>query len=816
MFSWKLSIKYGVSLLMVFLISIAINLACGPEPDPYDYYVSFFHNDLPKSDDQYQLFYFNGYTFLNGWHSDYDYVDVAEQEVNSREWAKYFHGKTDENSVLKVMYDLSSTADSLYFWYPAKNRSLPDSIRNNSFIKALAADHKAREYFALSKQAEKLTEQTVDEKWHGKEPDLGTIYKAGQQFLELGKKQTTRFLKLRCFYQAQRLFFYSQHNQEALDVYHKYLEPAKTDSHIKSWALSLAAGSEFRLNNNVKAAYLYSKLFVQCPERRVHAYYDFLATKAPVDKVIGLAKSNREKAWIYGIIGFHTPRIGLASLQKVYNVDPHSEAISILLIREINKIEEGYLTQKLNGSKYYGSIGYWDHTKYDSVKASYIKYMPQLKAFCSKLATDGKYPEPAIGYLASAYLSWIGHNPAEGLQTLQSIPENIRPKLNDEKQLINLLLVSQQIKTLDNNTEQQLLPLLTWLDNKVDEENAVKRPQNGWYGVYYKRYYSKSSRDFYEKVLAKMYLKQKDTTMAALCLMHSEKTVVDTSLKETLGANLPSFWQNEIRSKHLNQLLKWRSAKDNPPYLNLLIKCVKKEKRANMIDLLGMIYLREHQYRKAIWALKQVKPIRSVILNYDDTTKVYVHPFADQLHDYPRKYFRNEPWTNLMFAKEMARNERQIKTDPRHAAGCYYTMATGLYNTTYYGSAWYFSAYSSSSLEEGRKPKYYYDYDYMQARTAEKYYLKARSLSKDAEFKAKCTFMAAKYRQKRVSFPLYEDYDDGMAQFKKYEKLRDQSQARTKRNIYFADLKRSYSQTKFLKQATAECSYLRDFLHAKH
>jgi hypothetical protein len=164
----------------------------------------------------------------------------------------------------------------------------------------------------------------------------------------------------------------------------------------------------------------------------------------------------------------------------------------------------------------------------------------------------------------------------------------------------------------------------------------------------------------------------------------------------------------------------------------------------------------------------------------------------------------------------MAKLQRQIKSHKENAAAYYYKMATGLYNTSWYGSAWYYKAYSWANADIDAKAKvFYYNDDYLKEKGAEKYFLKARSLSNDNEFRAKCTFMAAKCKQKQMQFPdEYPAYLTG----KKYDL--DESNSATKKydrslrqNPYFKTLQKDYSKTAFFKLAVSECSYLRDFLH---
>lgn len=731
---------------------------------------------------------------------------------------------------------------------------MPDSLKNNSFVKYLLRSQKKMSYLVLAKKSELLVNPSSDDQWNAMRSDKDKKHEFALKYIQMGLAPNSNFFRLRCFYQAQRLLHYGGYFKEASDVYDKYIITMHSRSHVMGWALSLKAGEEEHLDHKASAAYLFSKLFAGYPERRVQAYYAFLTTKIPVESVINLAKNNNEKATIYAIKGIHNAHIGVAALQQVYKTYPKSEFVSILLIREINKIEEGYLTPKINGDEYYGNIGYYDHTKYDSVKHIFINYIPQLKALCMRLATEGKYPEPALFYLASAYLSWIQKAPNSGLSALAHINnKNLRTKLSDQKQLINLLLLSQKVKQLNRTTEAKLLPSLLWLDKMVKKESFLKFGVNN-YNVYDFKLYSASARDFYAKVLTPIYLKQKDTTMAALCILKSERTIPLISrygYAPRLAFDLPNFWRNQVHSFQLEKILKWNSSAQKTAYLDLLMKTINQpttviisgdkpfkgggyeymETRHSLktiipalYDLLGTTYLREHKYVAAIKAFhhlnaKELENSTSLQIDYEPFKiyNSYPIPFIDQLRDYPKVYSnkKRKGYSKLAFAEAMAALQHKIKTSSKQqVATYYYQMALGLYNTSYYGSAWIYAAYQQADSDKYRTKGPYYDRDYLKNHTAEAYFLKARALSNDNELKAKCTFMAAKCAQSQINVPNeYEDYLIGRRfDLNKSTKKTLAYDKALRNSSYFYELKEHYQKTKFYRIAIRECSYFRDFI----
>ena len=81
-----------ISFTLVYLGEIAVNIACGPEPDPFDYYVSYFHNNVPG--DEFVAFSFTDMTFMY-----YESEPESEPDINAREWAVYLGNGVQQNEV---------------------------------------------------------------------------------------------------------------------------------------------------------------------------------------------------------------------------------------------------------------------------------------------------------------------------------------------------------------------------------------------------------------------------------------------------------------------------------------------------------------------------------------------------------------------------------------------------------------------------------------------------------------------------------------------------------------------------------------------
>lgn len=565
---------------------------------------------------------------------------------------------------------------------------------------------------------------------------------------------------------------------------------------------------------------MFSKVFTKYPERCIQAFYEFNDIKEPQASILKFAKTPDEKAFVYTIRGFHKPRVDLTALEQVYKVQPRSPLIKLLLVREINKIEESYLSKKLDRTAHHNPYGYLQpYVGEDSTIKKQRAYIPKLITFCRKLATDGKYAEPAIGNLAIAYLNWIQGNTQQGLDELAEInDQKLNIKLNDQRQMISLLLQAQKINHLDTIAEQELLPGLTWLDQKAKWEakhTKTVKPDDYWWDPETRKPYSMSARDFYTLVLAPAYLKQKDTAMASFCMLRGQQIIPpdrDWSTKAP-GFNLPDFLQRKLHAYDLLKLISIYKSQVKTPYISMLTSEITPRLSYDLYDVLGTAYLREYKYALAVKAFNHIPASIAKHTPYTMDKPEYADdPFAD--NNIPKTQKAHPlTYTKLMFARKMANMQRMTKNDPKNAAAYYYKMATGLYNTSHYGAEWYLTAYSLGSARHvENKPDLYFHSDFLQTNTAERYFIKARESSKNDEFKARCTFMAAECKRSQIENRGYKyDYSDP----KQYDIAYARFKYNLSHNPYFTELKKRYSNTAYYKQAVNECVYLQDFLSAQ-
>ena len=811
----KLSLIFSV-FLITFFGEIAVNLACGGEIDPYDYYISYFHNNIEG--DEYAPFAYNEMVYLNS--ED----DVAsEPDINSREWAKYLNIKKED--VQKVMYKTDSATSAKLANFDGNLSQLPDSLQKNSFIQALSKRKEPLKYYLFAKSCEPLANVTFD-LWDAKPRDTTAMASKAKEGLKLTESEKDDFLKLRYAYQSARMFHFGGYHAESKSVYEKYIKTSKLNSAVKGWGMALYAGSTRRLGNPDESAFLFSKVFASSPERRVQAYKNYYYNSAPVNGALKYAKTDNEKANIWAINGFGNAENSTESLNKVYQYEPKSQLNGTLLVREVNKLEQALIetsdVAKI-GYNYYFSEGAGAKYK-DSIKKVNLKELNEIRNFAVKLATEKKYPQPELGTLTAAYLSWMENKDFMASNYLAILkPDKLPERLRDQYRITDLLIKAKNIKKGNPFNENELLPTLKWLDEKRFAEDRTKPNEQQYYYDYdgANKRFSRTTRNFYQQILAPAYLNMGDTAKAALAMVKGDlcyKTLKENSLFKNMSYQTTTFWQKYLSPKSMKGLADYKTKTAGNDVTALLAAALNQLKNDDFYELYGTTYLRTHQYDKAV----QMFSLVSANYKYfspenwygdENNAKLYANPFIETINDYPKKYgSAKAPITKKAFASQMLQLQKLSVSDKKNAATYYYKMANAIYQTGYYGNSWFLISYDWSTYDNSAPAKYVYDGDYKKAQTAKAWYLKARSLSTNADFKAKCTFMLAKCLQKQIimnAHPLsFAYYDKTDVKWKNFIKA-------NYNNPYFIELRLNYNKTPFYQVAAGECSYLSDFIKPK-
>ena len=798
--NWKAFIAVSIS---GFLISFPQNIiGCGDGMDPYDYYTSFFHPQLPEAIG-YKPFYYTGYNFL---YDENEPTNVSD--LLATEWAAYcgdpvvaedaktFVNKFDRKEVNSLYSNIEKNATN----------SLADSIMRNTMTKYFikSRDLEALGYILYAKQVEPYVLGNSDS-WEPPQRDtikMGKLIKNGQQLMKAAKND---FFKLKYAYQAERLAHYSGRYSDAIQIYDDYIAANKTASVLQPLSLALKAGALFRTDRQKEAALLFSKAFNASTAKRISNYLGFnwsVDSKLSREDYLAMCKTDEEKAGMLSLFAMSSTGNELTTMKQILKLDPGADAFEVLAVREINKLEERYFTPLLQkekgGSSFYY---YWNDNNKDSVMTESGKEVKALATFLHEASNTEKIKNPALFEIGAAYAAYMMNDLAAAKKYLASA-DKMKPvgKLKDQWVLTNILVTINEKENIDAAFEEQLLPSLQWLQQKAKAE----KPQsiqfyeiNQWKKVY---------RDLMSEIMARRYHKQGELYKEALCIGAADAAV-------SPGENIYGFekgidfMRNNLGSKDVEQLYSFLTNKQLTTFGNFLVKN-NSIKLSVVTDFAGTAYLREYDYANAKQWFKKTTDKKAM--------EIVTNPFADLLYDQEEQLpseanFRTD---KLAFAETMLQLQKLTETDKVNAAKNYYKIATALYNITYYGHAWKLVDYYRSGSDGYAIPKNAtpFQKEYYGCYSALNYFEKAMNASSDKNFKARCLFMMAKCSQKQVQRPRYIDFNYNYDQLDMAEKA---YWPKFKDNKYFPQLIKDYSATPFYKQAYNSCSYLRDFVKRK-
>jgi hypothetical protein len=795
---WKAFITACIS---TAIVSFPQNIiGCGPEANPYDYYTSFFHQNLPEVNG-YKPFYYVGYNFL------YDTNEpVSLSDLLADEWTAYC-GTTVKKADAKKLVNKFAWKDlnNLYF-HLEKNQPLkiPDSVKQNSMTGYFmqSKDLEALGYIMYAKQVEPYV-LGGDGDWSAIQRDslkMAKLIKSGQQLFTAAKKD---IFKQKYAYQFLRLAHYSERYADVINWYDEYAAKTTSNSVLQPLCLALKAGAMFHSGQQKEAAYLFSKVFAVSSAKRISNYLGFVwsvDSKADKKDYLALCKNDKEKAAMLALFNLGNTSNGLEDLKEIYKLNPASEELEVLVVREINKLEEKYLTpamQKTPGGKPFYFT--WADERTDSIMTDAEKEVIAMASFLhnaaqSKSVKNAGLLETAAGYAAHMVKDYTSAK--KYLAAAEKMP--LTQKVKEQWVLTNLLVTINEKNKIDAAFEDQLVPSLQWLEERVKAEKIETLEYwdvQQWRTIY---------RNLMSEILAKRYHEQGDLAKETLCIGAADHIMKG---KENYYGSLNGidFLRNNLMSKDVEKLYALIETKQPNKFESYLFthnSVTKKE----VVDFAGTSYLRDYDYAKAIDWFKRSADKKALNKN----------PFLDVLYDVEEQLVSEKKFsiTKLAFTQEMLKLEQAAK-QPATAAASYYKMALGMYNMTYYGHTWEMVQYYRSGSDGYAIPKNAtgFQKEYYGAFKAHDYFEKAMNASTDKNFKAKCFFMMAKCAQKQVHRPQYEDYSTD--NWNKYEGDEKLYWPLFKNNKYFPQFVKEYGNTAFYKEAFSSCSYLRDFVKRK-
>ncbi len=784
------------TIFLLYFLAEPIAYACGWYPEAETYRFVLFNPELANR--RYEPFQFTSY-FLH------DYENQENRRItnnkNIEEWIQFTKFK---GSPRAIDYILNYVSPEEF----AEKASNPNSslFVSNPFLKHLqqTKNQEAIRYLQFAKNCEVVNTLYNQDPWtdqqQAPETDFKNLIAEGQQLYAQSK---SAFLKLRYGFQLVRLARYMEDKPLVKSFYQQYVAPYPSESIVAYWAMWHFAEMQ---SDKVLQNYLIAKVFDHAYDKRVVAYNFFNFRDVKPEQSVVLAKNAHEKAALLILYELHNPGRSLNGIRAIATLDPTSEALESLLIREVNKLEDWLLT--LRYTEFNPAVDYHEkpedywHYGYNYPVKNYQKDMAYLKevlAFVENLTVNPIH-NPALVYTIAAYLAYMGNQfeKSSGYLSKAQDAKGLNSKIEAQLHLIRIVTELHPEKTPTPATDATLLAELKW----VEKNKAAV--------FHYSQSFNKLMM-----ALTNRYWEAGDIIRATLChskifdfvrfesSFYSDKDSIrydfeDAEMKEKeAGMNYYSsylfFLDEKATTQDIEKLLAFLDKPDKNNLESYLASTLNGQKN-RLYDLLGIKHLREKNLYKARAAFEKVS--KAFWLSNKESYKKYLNanPFYTnfyQEHSASQAdvltFTKYSLTDSLVHVLERAENPKEA-----NRAKWYFLAANCYLNMTYWGNSWIMTRYWNTRQEisdwNDHPYKHYPDNAiYYECEQAMQMYLKARQFAKTKQLEALCIRMAGRCKTYSLLYTnrFYEKVYD-------YHQNKEVENRRYRPNVYYAHLENQY------------------------
>lgn len=743
---WKLFLSSIFIFFSIMVAPVEVHSDCGPLGTPslntYTFLQPFLADpEAPGTP------YFLDFDVL---YEEYGRQSRNQIVTNVQEWQERFCKVASVDDIYELVYQ-SSAYDVRELINSVNNKKLPlpVNLRGNAFaayIKTLGCSETA-EYLLFAKQCEPYVVEY--DAWELREDNEDNM----RLLIEEGKRDfmntESYYIRLRYAYQLIRLAHYLRDYDLTIELYDYLMPKIDNDpSIIDYWILGHYAGALLAKGNNVEASYLYSLIFENSVGKRESALRSFsLKSEEDWKACLLLCKTDEERATIYALRANAQDSKSLEDMKAIYELDPDSEHLDVLLIKELKRLEKNLLGLEFNPRKRQ------NRQFYNVPKPGIGQYVIDFQAFVRHHNLQAPTPHEALWKMAEGYLEVLAGDFYAAQKTLAKAAElKMSDRMKEQLAAMQIVAKVAAYPRVNEQVETEVARI------KLDDATYHRFPD-------FKRYIADKMSLLYEESgqVGKLFLQQHNLTDLKV---NPQIEVLD-SLIALARKDLPNRFERDLIRKE-----------DGTSILN------------DLIDIKGTYLMSIGELVAALEVFKEMDEMQW------EKFGVY-NPFEAHLIDCVNCGNRDSltAYSKPVIIKKIRDLEYQALANRDKGAIYFYQIGLAYYNMSYFGYAWQATDYfrSGSSLKSRQRnaagvvPTWQFDYgnkENFNTKIAEEYFQKTIQLASNPELAATAAFMAAKCEQDQY-------YLNGGQQT--YQ--------------YFGILKDRYSGTNFYKTAIEECRY---------
>lgn len=664
--------------LLPLLLTLAICLpkpadACGFYLLGEEYRIALL-NPYLLGDDYAAFFYSSEY--LNKLENA---TNGSDRRANVTAWAEELGPGVTADDAYALIYQTS-----LEDWVNATSGDLPESFKNNPAWAAVANRTMIADYLLYAKAYEKPAfydpwdDTPVAPGVAALRSDFPSWAKAGYEAAAPGS-----FLRARWAYQLLLLARYDDNWDGVISIYTEHF--AGQDGPLAVWASFQAAPA---WKDQKKQLVAYANAFTYAPEKALAAYNRSLESFDPEDYNDAVG-SNEESANLYVLSAVKHPGPALLAIQNAYELSPGHPLIELLLVREINKLEDWLMTNRLTNNappiQLFDDPDYVNPQQYrtererlrEKAHKADRNYLKRLRSFLSEY--EARPGRKDFVRLLRAHTALMDDDFYRAMLYSNGIDQGNTP-IADQARIIRYLATVQSGEKNNLQQNDYVAATLPRLMKQFPVNTADYRWEDGYVSVY------GNAGLALPRITSQYYAEQGDTVAAFFLHNLSSDLAYNTGwaskyytaidyLDRTISPEVTDKIIGVIEGKH-----------DDQPLYAFLRQTARVHANA-VRDVAGTVALRRNAPGQAARYFSAI-PASWYAGAYEFNAYLDRSPFVlpgESPRPFPGK---------LAVAKRIA-SLKQL-ADAGDAGACY-TLGTAWANMSYYGNTWMMLTYGQSS-----------------------------------------------------------------------------------------------------------------------
>lgn len=400
---------------------------CIPHSQPF-YGYSFFDADFINAGSAYAPFFLR---FGDYYERNY-HPDEVQKKDNCEEWVERFCSKATWQEAAEVIYD-SDEYDLAELHLAAadtKRRTpLPRRLENNNFAYVVAYNGcvEVTRYLTYAKKCEPFVIDRPD-LWTARKRDLTAMMDLIREGKERFYDTQSHFVKQRYAYQIVRLAHYAGASQLTIDLFNELMPKVdrKRPSIIFYWALGHVAGAMQQMGKYPEAAYRYSLIFRNCASKRAQAYRSFkIRNDDDWQKALKFCQNDQERSTLYLLRAGGTHTWAVQDIEDIMELDPDNPQLEMLLVSDVQELEKIFLRSPITDQKNGKPVG---KIKQDAA----VQHLLDLQKLVRRTIREQKTRNPKTWRAVDGYLELLANDRYAAAKTWDRLQHDLDDSKPDQ------------------------------------------------------------------------------------------------------------------------------------------------------------------------------------------------------------------------------------------------------------------------------------------------------------------------------------------------------------------------------------------------